>query len=329
MAQASTFDPSPLVNACIQPRLLTPPGEQWYGGAPRTILFNDDVGAGDYRTVIQDLASGERREHARPQASVTRDGRWGLSINFDRMFDFRPGYGYHGKPDPFRDVPVPAADGVFLLDLANGAERLILSYPCLWEQVRSAFSGQPKLLVNHINFNPSGSRFVLLLRNFREPGPGGWHTATLVAERDGGGLRQVLPVGLASHYWWTDDDHLLIWADAAEGRQLYLVDVRDGTRAVVDADYFTWDGHCSTSPDGRWMLYDSYNIDGYRHLFLYDLHGRQGRKLAEFLDLPVACNDTRCDLHPVWNRAGTGCSIDATFEGFRGVYFVDLRHLIG
>lgn len=300
----------------------------WYGGAANSIIFNDDAGQGDYRTVIQDLSTGARREFARAQASVSRDGRWALGINFDRIFDFRPGYGYCGKRDPFADTAVPQDDGIFLLDLISGAEQFILPFPLIWDQMASAFDGQAKIVVNHINFNPSGSRFVFLARSFPEAGKTGWRTATLVAERDGSGLRSILPVGMASHYWWMDDDHLMIWGEAEEGRHLYRIDVGTGERETIDADYLTWDGHCTTSPDNRWLLYDSYNIGGYRRFYLYNMETGKGMQLAEILELPVECHDNRCDLHGVWNRAGTACSIDATFEGFRGVYLVGLAEVM-
>jgi Tol biopolymer transport system component len=104
--------------------------------------------------------------------------------------------------------------------------------------------------------------------------------------------------------------------------------VESGAQTVIDAAYFTSDGHCSTSPDGQWLLYDSYPRQGYRYLYLYNLPRQQGLTLAGLYDLPVAVTDIRCDLHPRWNRQGTGISLDATFEGFRGIYTVDLRDVM-
>ena len=36
-------------------------------------------------------------------------------------------------------------------------------------------------------------------------------------------------------------------------------------------------------------------------------------------------NDTRCDLHPRWNRAGDKICFDSIFEGHRGLYVVDVK----
>jgi hypothetical protein len=107
--------------------------------------------------------------------------------------------------------------------------------------------------------------------------------------------------------------------------QLYLTEVSSGSHALVDPDFFVGDGHCSTSPDGNWLLYDSYPRQGYRYLYLYHLEQRRGVTLGGLRDEPVTITDVRCDLHQRWNRAGDGISLDATFEGFRGVYTADLR----
>ena len=36
-------------------------------------------------------------------------------------------------------------------------------------------------------------------------------------------------------------------------------------------------------------------------------------------------NDTRCDLHPRWDRLGKKVCFDATFEGHRGLYYVEVE----
>jgi hypothetical protein len=275
--------------------------------------------------VVHVLSTGTTRFVPRAAANVSRCGRWGLGVNFERIFNFRPGYGYCLKQDPFFAQNHPEEDGVFLLDIDRGTDRLILSLQKIWEAMRDMLEPvEQKIVINHITFNPVADRFVLLARNF-PPAGGRWITSVFVADLEGNLSPPLYDHPLASHYYWTDNDHLLFYAGGPDGVQLYSTEVSSGRHTLIDPDFFTSDGHCSTSPDGEWMLYDSYPRNGYRYLYLYNLNMKKGVSLAGLREESVTVTDIRCDLHPRWNRAGDGISLDATFEGFRGVYTVDLR----
>jgi len=310
---------------------------QWLGDGTGRVFYNDVAaeGAAGYRGVLIDVETGVRRFTDRALANVSRDGRWGLAVDFDRMHDFRPGYGYAAQDDPRAAVAQPADDGVWVCDLRTEQSRLVLSLAALHERVRgrSPLMDQ-KLLVNHLTFNPSATRFVLLLRNFPAPGPRvkgqpAWQTAVFTAAREGSDLRLIVPPGYASHYYWRDDTTLVFHCDGPQGPQLYEISDTPTPRfAAIDPAFFKRDGHCSTSPDGRWMLYESYpDAARKQHLYVYDLQRRRGRELGAFAALPVGVIDVRCDLHPRWLRDGR-ISFDSTHEGFRGVYLVDPRALL-
>lgn len=306
---------------------------QWLGDGTGRVFYNDvGAGAAGYRGVLFDVQTGARRFTDRALANVSRDGCWGLAVDFDRMHDFRPGYGYAAQDDPRAAVAQPADDGVWVCDLRTGKSRLVLSLTALHERVRglSPLMTQ-KLLVNHLTFNPSATRFVLLLRNFPAPGPrvkgqSAWQTAVFTAARDGSDLRLIVPPGYASHYYWRDDMTLVFHCDGPQGRQLYeITDAPPPRFVAIDPAFFTRDGHCSTSPAGRWMLYDSYpDAAKKQHLYIYDLQRRRGRDLGAFAALPVSVVDVRCDLHPRWLPDGR-ISFDSTHEGFRAVYVIDPR----
>ena len=146
---------------------------QWLGDGTGRVFYNDVQPEGrGYRGVLHDLATGERTFTDRALANLSRDGRWGLGVDFDRMHDFRPGYGYAAQDDPREGVPHPADDGIWVCNLRTGASRLVLSLAALHERVRALSPlMEQKLLVNHLTFNPSASRLVFLLRNFPAPGP--------------------------------------------------------------------------------------------------------------------------------------------------------------
>ncbi len=300
---------------------------QWHPLEPNeSVIFNRFVG-GRYVGVVRRVATGEELLLSQPVASVDPAGRHALSINFSRNFDFRPGYGYANKPDDWKDTPAPKEDGIFLIHLATGESELIVSYDDLARCFTSEARGR-KLVVNHIAFNTDGTRFVALLRTFPDAAHKQWATALITADWRGRDRYLLRNFGIESHYHWRDPGHLLIWSDAGGAASLYLLTDRTQEAETVDPAFFARDGHCSYSPDRRWLLYDSYPIDNYRYLYAYNLEERRAHTLGGFYSAPAAIVDIRCDLHPRWNRAGTAVSFDSTHESYRAIYQMDVSSLV-
>ena len=319
---------------------------QWWPLAANTCLYNV-FADGRYGACLHDVAGGGRLALPLPVANVSQDGTKALCINLSRVYDFRPGYGYEELPDPFADVAAPAQDGVFVMDLPSGDYRQVLSYPYLAEFLATTgeLTEPRKLVVNHITWNPSGSRFMFLLRTFVTKPNEAWLTFLLTAAPDGSDVRLHPVYGMASHYHWCNDDELLVWAYPTAERKgaLVLLDDRNGAMPAVDREFFRADGHCSYSPDGRWILYDSYpdgaTPDWLRWLSVYSLDRREGYTLGYFRSEPTVRQtpagpdrsmvDLRCDLHPRWLPGGQTISFDSIHEGYRAVYWADLSGLIG
>ena len=310
---------------------------QWNPAKPNEeIIFN--VRSGDsYQCAIKNIITGETRHLPRPVANVSPDGRFGLSVSFSRMFDFRPGYGYTGLDDPNAYTPAPEDDGIFLLDLQSGEEKLILSLAAISELFTKKFPvNNPKVLINHITLNPVGNRFVFLARSMPMPGvhDESWLTFAATCDVNGENICVMKNHFAASHYTWRDDRHLLIYADM-EGdwkMGLSLVDDQSGSFELEHPDFFSFDGHCTYSPDKNHILYDSYpDADGYRKLLLYDIRAKKGVLLADLFSgksKDRVSEEIRCDLHPRWNREGSAISFDSTHEGHRHVYCMDLTKFL-
>lgn len=305
---------------------------QWNPAAPNDEIIYNVTTDGRYRGAVMNVHTRAVRYLEQPVANVDPAGKRALSINFGRMFDFRPGYGYADVADRFRGEAHPAGDGIYCIDLPTGQSKLVLSLNAIWSFVQPIFRAQQsKLTINHITFNMNGKRFLFLAR-WVPPQSGSHLTALLTANADGSGLRCLSTATLQSHYHWRDDGRFAMYGDGPGGKQLYEYEdaaVGGGGPEAIDAAYFTRDGHCSYSPDRRWMLYDSYpDADSARHLYVYDLKRRRGMTLGSYYSPPSVAGDIRCDLHPRWNRAGTAISFDSVHEGHRHVYTMDLRELL-
>ncbi|MDR6550819.1 hypothetical protein [Paenibacillus qinlingensis] len=306
---------------------------QWHPVYPQdTVIYNARNGS-NYEGVVLNLTTGKSYSLERPVANVDPTGRYAVSINFPRMYDFRPGYGYAGEADPYANVLHPHDDGIYLIDLQSGKSQLTISLQEIWKFTKSYFQGEDrKILINHITFNTDGSRLIALVRCFPDTDKI-WKTAIVTMNRDGSDVFLLADYGYASHYHWRDREHLVIHAGEVqthpEGEQLYVWKDKKHEIQTIDTSFFLKDGHCSYSPDRRFMLYDSYpDSDSYRHLYINNLQTQKGIKLGSYYSMPELDGDIRCDLHPRWNREGTWISFDSTHEGQRHVYRMNLSSIL-
>ncbi|GHT98425.1 hypothetical protein FACS1894142_4730 [Spirochaetia bacterium] len=301
---------------------------QWNPQNPDTeIMYNVRDGE-EYRTVIHNLETGKIRTLPRAAANVSRDGKWGIAINFNRVYEFRPGYGYSGVRDRWYDIPQPKDDGIWISNMETGEEKLVLNY----EEMGMLFSvdSGEKLVVNHITFSPDNNRLLFLLRTFPAANKA-WLTGLGTIDRDGNNVHVMNPMSMASHYYWRDDNHLLIWASVKGIDGMYLITDQSSESVQLDPYFFSKDTHCSYSPDTKYILGDGYpDNEGFRHIYLYNTETHRGLMLLRVKSNPITDGtDLRTDLHGRWSRDGTRVSFDSTHEGDRGLYLIDLADILG
>src|SRR5688572_5507533 len=304
----------------------------WLPTAPdRELAFNDRVD-GRLVSVILDVKTNRRRVLDRPLAAISPDGKTGISLNYDRLRQIRPVTGYAGGAATSPLVPRPADDGLFLVDLATGNSKLLVSVDqaCRTVAPPETIAQQPFWL-EHAHYSRGGSRVFLLARAF-DPKSRQLVSLPLTVAPNGESLQPLLPWAVqgASHFDWLDDRRLVLTRQHAPNKWHHqLIDTADpdGPKPqILAADVLARDGHCTFSPDGRWMVTDTYPDENRRqHLFLLNVATGVAARVASFHTPPEYRGDWRCDLHPRWSRDGRQICIDSTHEGLRQVYVIDLN----
>lgn len=299
---------------------------QWLPQTENLIIHNDRVGD-RFVGVIIDVRTGQRRILPRPIYTVSNDGKKALSLNFSRLADTRPGYGYNGLVDLWKHDLSPEDDGIYLMDLETGDHRLIISIANLVKNSPLESMEGAKHWVNHLLFNPSDERFIFL---HRWEARDGRKSRLYTAAPDGSDLFYSDLTG-ASHFIWKNNTHILIWGSTEEyGGAFYLIEDGTDKKEIIAKGILTQDGHCTFSPDGRWILTDQYPDDDYmRSLFLYNVENNICYEFGAFYSPPgFREGELRCDLHPRWNRDGSYISIDSVHEGERQIYLFNLSDII-
>ena len=315
---------------------------QWLPHDPGCFIYNDAVreGAG-WRAVsrVCHVDRGLLRTLPRPVYILAPDGRRAATLDFGRIW-FRPGY-YYCAVDARTAPKLPDDVGVWVMDLATGADRLIISIAELAKQLPVPYELKDSYVwLNHLGWNCDGSRLMVLFRYQFPPGTNPWWKTFLYTfNPDGSAPRCALP-----HWYWAGVSHQLwgrtpreIILDAnyrATGSELIVFNDGELTFRNLADGISGPAGHLNFSPDGRWVVADSYPRPDQGHtqlLRLVDLERQQQHVLREFAHGPVpgGVQDLRCDLHPRWRQDGRALSVDSICAGERKIYVLDVSAYTG
>jgi hypothetical protein len=299
---------------------------QWIPGSNSKIIYNTREG-NKHVAVVLDVFTREKTVLPRPIYTVSPDGKHALSVNFARIQDTRPGYGYKGGVDPVADQLAPDGDGIWSLDLETGKSKLLFSYAQI-AAIPQDIQPIGKHWFNHLLYNTDGSRFIFLHRVHKKlDKKGGWTTRMFTAGADRGDLNVVADHGMVSHFIWRDPSHILAWSREPDtGDAYYLYTDKSDEIEKVGAEVFKRDGHCTYSPDRKWMLTDTYPDKNKMHqVYLYNLEDKRFIQIAQIYRPKPSSNEWRCDLHPGWSRDGKTISIDAMYlDGKRQIHLLDV-----
>jgi hypothetical protein len=299
---------------------------QWNPQNPESEIIYNVRDGDEYRAAVRNIETGKTRILPKPVANVSKDGKWGISINFNRVFEFRASCGYSGVNDKWRNVPQPVDDGIWIINMETGEERFILNY----EEMGRLFSIDPheKIVINHATFSPDNNRLLFLLRNVPPPQKG-WLTGLGTIDREGKDFYLMSPMSMTSHYHWRDNKNLVAWTKINGDAGMYIITDQSSGSIKLDPEFFRKDIHCIYSPDKKYILGDGYpDEEGYRHMYLYNTETRKGLMLLRVKSDPIATGDIRSDLHNRWGRNGKLVSFDSTHEGYRGLYLINLTDVL-
>ncbi len=304
---------------------------QWLPGDGRRLIYNDyDPDDERLVSVILDVDMGERRTLPRPIYAISPQGSVAVTLNFARFLWTRPVCGYAGVSDPWEGQPHPDDDGIYRMDLDTGASELIVSLGQMAAFEPREGMDRANHWFNHFMFNTDGSRFMFFHRWI----PEGEKRVTRLytADASGGDIHSVADDDMTSHCDWMDERHILAWARQRDvGNRFFMFTDQSRERSVVGEGVLKRDGHCTYSPDRRWILADAYpgRSDHHRVVYLYDPAANRRVEIARVYSPPALTAEIRCDLHPRWSRDGTEVCFDSAHEGDRQMYVVDVSSIVG
>jgi len=296
----------------------------WLGTAADDRIIYNDFREGKFVSVIMDVhTKQEMKVLDYPVSAVSPNGKEAICINFSRLRITREDYGYGGEgQDAREDVQFPEDDGLFLVDLETGQAQLLVSIA----QAKSLVPEVPSdglEYFNHTLFSRDGSKIFWLARAIPER-----NTTAFTVDRDGENLRRCFPDGWGgSHFDWLDADRLMI--TAAYDAKVYghiLFTVGQDNYQRLGKGLLDYDGHGTFSPDGQWLVTDTYPGGKLREhkLYLMEMRTQAVMPMGRFVEPPEFNGGWRCDLHPRWSPRGDRIGINSTHSDSRQVYVFEL-----
>ncbi len=301
---------------------------QWLGPTfDKNIIYND-IREGRYCSVILDVFSKEEKVLSQPVYTVSTDGKTALSLDFARLHNLRPGYGYAALPEKTKEVALPDETCIWRVDIETGEVTELLKYTDF-----AKLEPRPEMLeegsihkVNHLMLSPNGKRFMVLYRWYCGQRK---YTRLITCDIDGTNMYLLSDDDMVSHCYWKDNEHIIAFENKhGEGTGYYLM--KDKSQEYTHLwPELNGDGHPSYCPtDNNLVVFDTYpdraRIQEVKIAKDTDIEGKEIKVLAKVFAPFKYDNDTRCDLHPRWSRDGKKICFDACFEGHRGLYVVEL-----
>ncbi|MBM3737250.1 MAG: hypothetical protein FJW39_15825 [Acidobacteria bacterium] len=287
----------------------------WNPEQPDTqLFFNDrDLKTNRVFVVLYDIAKGKRiREYKFSDTpigngGVAQNGRYFLGLNYGRMARLRPVTGYPGAYDWNPATPAPGDDGIFIVEIATGKKRLLVSFRQLADAIAPArpdVAGK-QLFINHSLWNRSGDRIYFYARG--DFGKQGAINVPFSIRPDGSHLtahRQFI----GGHPEWESGPRII--GSVGNRQVIYDVDKQELVDQIGTPDIFPFpEGDVALSHDGQWF------VNGYKRgkENLYTVFRRSDRSFVHTRGLPIDdwSGDLRCDPAPCWNRANNQIAVPA------------------
>ena len=300
------------------------------------ILYND-LRDRKFVTVVRNWRTGAERIVPYPTSALSPDGKTIISVNYARLRLTRPDYGYPGEGQDAREgVQWPEDDGIWSVDLATGKAKLLVSVANCRDRMPRIGTAKGLAYFCHTVFSRDGSKIFWLARTVEDydkekrKGDIGRQTVAFTCNADGSDVRRSFPDGWdGSHFNWKDGSTICVTAkfDAKKWSHVeYTVGDEAGAH-TLGGGRLDWDGHCTYSPDGKWLSTEGYRDAKHnRHWKLLRLSDGKVFDLGAYF-VPEAYRPGywRCDLHARWRADSRQLAFNSTHDGTRQIYLIDIK----
>ena len=247
-----------------------------------------------------------------------------LSLNYRRLYTFRPDYGYFNLPklSPV-EINNYAIDGIWHIDYNSEISCLLFSLENIIEISYKKEFQNSKHWINHIMISPSGNHAIFLHRYIYLNKK---YDRLLLADINNRTLDVLVDNGMVSHCCWVDNKSVLGYLRGNDRTDsYYFIDIYDKSMKKFSPQSLgkLGDGHPSSSKS--FFVTDTYpNKAHMQNLIIADEENKRIEVIATLLHDIKYFGETRCDLHPRISKYYNTIFFDSVYTGKRKLYKMDL-----
>lgn len=265
------------------------------------------------------------RHHPLPLQALNREHDAYYSIDYHRLHHLGSEYGLAARNPYWTDHSDVAVAAV---DLRNDRIDPLISFEQITQHLDDeARRNRERLFVNHLSVAPGGNAVLFITRYEAKRGR---RSTLFCLNTTTGSIHPALDERYVSHYCWLDDHRYLVYG-RHHGADAYHVGNVDGGQfeRLAPGDISALgDGHPSISPDGHWLVFDSYpDRSRMSSLYLRSLSTGQDYLVGRFFHPFRFFGAKRCDLHPRWSPDSKLLSIDTVCHNQRRNLIIDVSEL--
>ena len=293
---------------------------QWLAPDFKSRIIYNDFRNGKYVSVVYNFEiKKEEKIYDMPVYDVAKNGKFALTLDFSRLHRLRKGYGYANLEETTKNELCPEKTCIWKIDLDTGEINPVIKYSDLakFESREEMIGAEHK--VNHIMISPNGKRFMVLHRWFKHNEK---FTRLVTMNIDGTDMYNLSDDNFVSHCCWKNDKEILSFLRKKDsGDHYYLMNDKTDEYTMQWKELNT-DGHCTYSPDGKYVITDTYpNRKRIASVYLCE-EGKDSKRIARVFAPFKYDNDVRCDLHPRWDHKNEKICIDSVHEGKKELYII-------
>lgn len=287
---------------------------RWSPTDEKIIMYND-YKDGRNCCVIYNIENHTTSEIDLPFYDISDDGKFGISLDFNRLNDCRPGYGYKRKSDILSKA---TNDKIILFNFTKNTYSSVIELSNLVDYNKEDY------YFNHLKFSPDNNKFLFfLIDSSYSPHKASLYVYYMIEKK----VLQIETIDSVSHYVWLNNNCIIATTYGEHKESYYVKYSFEGTNVKKDfiLNKINRDGHPSIY-DFNSIITDEYpDKYGFQSVYKMNILENSLEKIFTSYSHHTAIGEKRCDLHPRLNGNKELVQIDCNNKGYREIILLELR----